>query len=710
MLAVNHIPWSRRLCSLLTVVAVVLVLVPAQAALAVPDSTPITIDGGGWGHHIGIPHWATQGQAIQGWEYQDILDYWYPGTQVEHVDDVYAPIRSAPDPIRVGIDYVWTGAKQYRPFMWQRFSAVNGDVAICLQGESEGACSHVAQPGETWEFGFRDATGGECYLRRNGVDQGIDPTECETHLYWDDQPNTRVSFPGSDVGRTFARGHVEFVPAVGTVSPYQGWKGFHLVIEMPFEEYLYGLAEVPPSWHLESLKANAVASRSYAVYRTIYNLGRAGCSCDIVWDTTGQWYRGYMAGNSGLTEGDATNGARWRQAVDETADEVRIFVYESSGNRRIAETYFSTISGGATENAWDMWGPDTSSYRNRYAYLGWKPDPWSSLYDGTHSGYPKVTNAVWTKNTTAGAIRNALTESGIRVFDEILSIDIVSLRDSGSPDGIRVVGLKNGSEVVRHYTGNQLQSKLGLVSHFVYDIVGFGGIPETLHDSVGLHDPASGIFKLHLPGSSILQFYYGNPADIPFAGDWNGNGVTTLGLYRVSAGFLFLRNSNSQGNADTAIYYGNPGDLPIAGDWDGDGVETIGIYRASQGRFYLRNTNSQGVADVSLVFGNAGDVPLAGDWNGDDIDTVASYRPSTRTFYFRNSNTTGTADFQYFCSECQPGDKVIVGDWNGDGVDTIGLFRPATATFYLRDDYTGGPDYVFKSGESSLTPISGHWR
>jgi SpoIID/LytB domain protein len=465
---------TRTTGRLFTVIALVAaaVTVFASTARAIPDSTPITIHGTGWGHHVGMPHWATQGQAVQGWQYEDILDYWYPGTQVEHVDEVYAPVRPVPDPIRVGIDYVWTGAKQYRPFMWQRFNAVNGDVSICLQGETEGACSYVAQPGETWEFGYTDNIGGECYLLKNGVDQGIDPSECETHLYWSDQPNTRVSFPGSDVSRVFARGHVEFVPAVGTQSPYNGWTGFHLVIEMPLEEYLYGLAEVPPSWGLEALKANAVASRTYAAYRTIYNLGRTDCSCDIVWDTTGQWYVGWRS-NSDLTEGDITYGARWRQAVNDTAGEVRIFVYESNGNRRVAETYYSTISGGATENVWDMWNPNAgSSYKAKYAYLGWKPDPWSSLYNGTHSGYPKVTNAVWAKNTTAGAIRNALTESGAPVFDEILSIQIVNRRPSGSPDVIRVSGLKNGSQVAREYTGNQLQAKLGLVSHFIQAIGG----------------------------------------------------------------------------------------------------------------------------------------------------------------------------------------------------------------------------------------------
>jgi hypothetical protein len=52
----------------------------------------------------------------------------------------------------------------------------------------------------------------------------------------------------------------------------------------------------------------------------------------------------------------------------------------------------------------------------------------------------------------------------------------------------------------------------------------------------------------------------------------------------------------------------------LAGDWDGDGIDSIGIYR--NGLFYLRNSNTQGFADMVFALGNNGDVPIAGDWDG----------------------------------------------------------------------------------------------
>ena len=54
------------------------------------------------------------------------------------------------------------------------------------------------------------------------------------------------------------------------------------------------------------------------------------------------------------------------------------------------------------------------------------------------------------------------------------------------------------------------------------------------------------------------------------------------------------------------------------GDWDGDGVYTVGLYNPDTGGFLLKNTNSTGVADVQLIFGpgGLGWIPMAGDWDG----------------------------------------------------------------------------------------------
>ncbi|MEX0700178.1 MAG: hypothetical protein WD354_10660, partial [Acidimicrobiia bacterium] len=107
-------------------------------------------------------------------------------------------------------------------------------------------------------------------------------------------------------------------------------------------------------------------------------------------------------------------------------------------------------------------------------------------------------------------------------------------------------------------------------------------------DTSGLVDVTSGVWTLH-DGAGVTSFFYGNPGDRPFTGDWNCDGIDTPGLYRQSDGFVYLRNTNTQGVADIRFFFGNPGDVPIAGDFDGDNCDTVSIYRPSEARFYIIN-------------------------------------------------------------------------------------------------------------------------
>jgi len=194
-------------------------------------------------------------------------------------------------------------------------------------------------------------------------------------------------------------------------------------------------------------------------------------------------------------------------------------------------------------------------------------------------------------------------------------------------------------------------------------------------------------------GEPVASFYFGNPGDVAFSGDWNCDGVDTIGLYRRSDGYVYLRNSNTDGAADTTFFFGNPGDLPVAGDFDGDGCDTVSIYRPSLQRFYIINRLGEdggglGAADYSFMFGNPGDKPFVGDFNADGVDTIGLHRESTGLVYFRNSNSSGVADFEFIFGN--PGDKVLAGDWDGDGDDTVGAYRPGNGLVYLRNSNTQG--------------------
>jgi len=226
-------------------------------------------------------------------------------------------------------------------------------------------------------------------------------------------------------------------------------------------------------------------------------------------------------------------------------------------------------------------------------------------------------------------------------------------------------------------------------------------------DRVGLHDPARGTWALH--GSST-SFYYGVPSDVPVTCDWDGDGETTVGLYRASTGYLYLRNSNDFGVADVAIFYGIPEDIPLCGDWDGDGLETIGIYRPSNRTFYLRNSNSYGFADAEIRFGEVGDVPLAGDWFGDGHHSVGLFRPSTGMVYLADGGTRLGNVLALPRTDVLAGDQIVVGDWDADGSDTLGYLRPSTDEFHLLLGHDpGAEDVTVAFGSNGSAPVAGAW-
>jgi hypothetical protein len=233
---------------------------------------------------------------------------------------------------------------------------------------------------------------------------------------------------------------------------------------------------------------------------------------------------------------------------------------------------------------------------------------------------------------------------------------------------------------------------------------------EKLVHRVGVVDTTTGQWHLEDAALGANSFYYGNPNDIPFMGDWDCDQEETPGLYRSSDGFVYLRNSNTQGVADITFFFGNPGDVPLAGDFNGDGCDTVSVYRPETSEVFIVNAlgvhgGGLGMADFSYLFGNPGDMPFVGDFDGDGVDTVGLHRESTGRVYFRNSQTTGIADADFIYGD--PGDKIIAGDWTGDGVDSVAIFRPSNDTFYLRYSNSAGfadETMAFASGQ---LPVAG---
>ncbi len=210
----------------------------------------------------------------------------------------------------------------------------------------------------------------------------------------------------------------------------------------------------------------------------------------------------------------------------------------------------------------------------------------------------------------------------------------------------------------------------------------------------GLVDVTTGRWYLAAArGAEVASFFYGNPGDLPMVGDWDCDGVDTPGLYRQADGFVYLRNSNTQGTADVRFFFGNPGDVPLAGDFDGDGCDTVSIYRPATSQVFVINElgsgeQGLGAAELTYTFGAPGDRPFVGDFDGDGVDTVGMHRESAGLVFLRNSQTRGPADHELRLGDS--GDTVLAGDFSGLWLDTPAIWRTADRTFHVGHDLAGG--------------------
>jgi VCBS repeat-containing protein len=181
-------------------------------------------------------------------------------------------------------------------------------------------------------------------------------------------------------------------------------------------------------------------------------------------------------------------------------------------------------------------------------------------------------------------------------------------------------------------------------------------------ETPGLYRQSDGFVYLSNSNAAIVadvSFFFGNPGDVPIAGDFNNNGFDTVSIYRPSNQTFYIINELGEdggglGAAEFSYVFGNPGDKPFVGDFDGDGVETVGLHRESTGFVYYRNEHSTGNAQNEFFFGDPGDRLIAGDWTGDATFTPGLFRPSNTTMYFKHTNTQGNADDQFIPTPGNP--------------------------------------------------------
>ena len=193
-------------------------------------------------------------------------------------------------------------------------------------------------------------------------------------------------------------------------------------------------------------------------------------------------------------------------------------------------------------------------------------------------------------------------------------------------------------------------------------------------DRPGVYRSSTGQFILLVSPRSVVTVNFGTPGgtDVAVVGDWDGNGVDTPGVFNPLSGNWFLANgingqnvNNSFPPANFQFFLGQNGDVPVAGDWNGDGIDSVGVFRTGNSTFFLSN-GFQGTVDFKpFIFGALGSLPITGDWNGDGIDTVGVFTPKIGLMSLNNVNATGNGVGDIVFNFGQSGDLPLVGDWDG---------------------------------------------
>lgn len=222
----------------------------------------------------------------------------------------------------------------------------------------------------------------------------------------------------------------------------------------------------------------------------------------------------------------------------------------------------------------------------------------------------------------------------------------------GGPDSIGVMDPSSAFWLLLRFDGTTAEFTLGEPG----DTPLLGDWDCDGIETPGVYRPPTGqVFLRNAVEDGPIEVDYNiSRSDIvPLVGDFDGDGCDTVSYYLPAEGLVVVFNTQEAAVAateettslDLEYEFGIEGDLAFVGDFDGDGIDTIGLFRPSNGVFYLKNTHTGGPADIEFAFGASGDLPISGDWTDQDgADSVAVYRPTTGTFFFRYDNSAGPPD------------------------------------------------------------------
>jgi stage II sporulation protein D len=364
---------------------------PARADDAVtPTDKLVIVTGAGWGHGRGMSQYGAYRAAKKGLSYSKILAFYYTGTTLGSL--------SAGNTMRVWISADTDAGLHFRPVAGLQVYDTAGHK-VTLPTGSRYTKWRISRKGNSRVLSYRNAAG--TYVTYAS-------TLTATRNWWVKNTKTgtiKLAMPSGSTRTYSGRMSLRFSGSKAITVNY-----------VSMETYLRSVvpAEMPASWSIEAVKAQAVAARTYAAKE---RASQASGSVYDICDTSS--CQVYKENSYRATASDA--------AIKATAN--KVVLYKGA----VALTQFTSSNGG-----WTAAGD--------YAYLSAKKDPYDPV-------------STWTKTITAATLQKAYPKIGTFTSIQVSArTGVGPYNGSGRASAIILTG-SAGQVMIK---GTTFKSKFGL--------------------------------------------------------------------------------------------------------------------------------------------------------------------------------------------------------------------------------------------------------
>ncbi len=626
----------RRTTLFIIVTLISLVNSSLSPALANSNDT-ITIEGGGWGHGVGMSQYGAYGRALPtsqgggGQTASEILSFYYPTATLQQDINV-------PDDLRVHI-FSGLGATLQ----------TSGPIDI---KDSSGTTFATLTSADTLtvEYGINEFI----ILDSNGTNLCIDSSGEITTNHCEQEPisielnenepiQTDVISQFTNIGtsgNSYRWGTLTFRKRT-----FAGGGIYVLLENLPMDKYLYGLAEVPASWPDAALESQAIAGRTYAYQRVISR--RANASWTVPWDVYSTVNDQHYTGYSNEIGAYAQN---WQAAVDTTSQNVLL------KNQSPITTYYTSSNGGATGAGSYVFCTAANYPCSDISYLPAQEDPFDHIgnpYASWTRTYTKAEIGRWIASSSLGSVGNVtgLTISGAK--DPYRRTDHANITIYGTSGTVTAKG-DSFMSIINNGLSSEGRGKSDQILSTFYFFPNFALSDNRVHQNYAGLMPAGWtgseyadgfgetIVAGDFNGDHSSDFVAGVPKEnIGSVGDaglihvvYGGNGGIQVNdsIYQGEGGWPGTPETGDQFGAAMAsgdfngdgfddLIVGSPGD-EISG-FKGAGMVTIAYGSATGlGNQQIFHQNSAGVAGSALSNERFGAAVASGDLNADGYDDV----------------------------------------------------------------------------------------